>query len=57
MDTYQYSANTNDKTRLQYYAVTAVDRYGNESSAKQEESASSNMTINNSLLANDLDAH
>jgi hypothetical protein len=43
---------TNDKTRL-YYAVTAVDRYGNESSAKQEESASGNMTSVNSFLAND----
>jgi hypothetical protein len=36
-----------------YYAVTAVDRYGNESSAKQEESASGNMTSVNSFLAND----
>ena len=43
---------TSDKTRL-YYAVTAVDRYGNESSAKQEESASGNMTSVNSFLAND----
>ena len=43
---------TNDKARL-YYAVTAVDRYGNESSAKQEESASGNMTSVNSFLAND----